>query len=392
MKPLRVAFCHYASDVGGGSDRSLLDTVMALPRERVEPVLFLKPGDPLAERYREAGMTVVELAMTPPRRALDAAKLARFLLDYGPSVLRLRAALRESRADVVHVNTLFNIQAPVAARLAGLPLVWHVREYIPDSRVYGALCAMARTLSTRIIAISGLVAETLGPCGGRMRKVLNSTDLGAFASPSDGHALRQELGIAPGQPVVTVAGRLEHWKGQHVFVETVPAILEACPEAVFLIVGGAAVNKPEYGPMLQERCEALGITGRVRFTGRREDMPAVLAATDILVLPTVTPEPFGLTVVEAMAAARPVVATAAGGPLDTVVDGETGLHIRPDDPADLAAKVTALLQDPARARAMGQAGRRRAFEHFSIAREAREVLAVLEEAADPGATRRPSCR
>jgi len=379
--PLRVVFCHYTADVCGGSDKSLFLLVTHLPEDRVTPVMLLKDGDPMAEAYRAAGVEVHTTAIVPPRRALEPGKLLRFFAAYLPTVLRMRRIIRRSRADVAHVNTLFNLQAPLAARLAGRPLVWHVREMLPGSRVYGLLCRLAARLATRVIAISSAVAADQWRCGGRLRRVLNGTDLGAFETPADGAPVRADLGIASDRPVVTVLGRLEPWKGQHVLVEAIPAVLEAVPEAVFLFVGGPAVNKPDYGPGLEARCRELGVADHVRFTGIRRDVPAVLAATDILALPTVTPEPFGLTVIEAMAAGRPVVATAAGGPLDTVLDGKTGLLVRPDDPADLAEKLARLLGDPDRARAMGHRARERAFAEFSVDRVAREVTEVLEEAA-----------
>jgi len=376
---IRVAFCHYTSDICGGSDISLYDLVTHLPRERFAPAMILKAGDPMAARYREAAIPVSEVTLVTPRRALEPVKLLRFFVSYGPSVLRLRRLIRQVDADLVHVNTLYNLPAPVAARLAGRPLVWHVRELVPDSLSVAVLRWLVARLAARAVAISNAVAKTLLVCGDRVRTVLNSTDLSAYESPADGAALRREWGIAGDAPVVITVGRLEPWKGQHVLVEAIPAILEACPTAHIVFVGGPAVNKPDYAPGLAARCRVLGVADRVRFTGIRADVPAVLAASTVLVLPTVSPEPFGLTVVEAMAAGRPVVATAAGGPLDTVVDGVTGWLAEPANPGDLAEKIVRVLRDPEQARAMGNQGRRRAFELFSIDRETREMAAIFEE-------------
>ncbi len=381
--PIRVVFCHYTADVCGGSDKSLFLLATHLPKDRVTPIMLLKQGDPMVETYREAGIEVHTTRIVPPRRALAPLKLLSFAAAYGPTVFRMVRIMRRCRADVVHVNTLFNLQAPVAAWLARRPLVWHAREMLPGSRVYAVLCRLAARLATRVIAISSAVAADQWRCGDRLRIVLNGTDLKAFETPAEGRPVREALGIQPGRPVVTVLGRLEPWKGQHVLIEAVPGVLKKAPETVFLIVGGVAVNKPDYGPGLKARCHELGIEEHVRFTGIRRDIPEILAATDILALPTVTPEPFGLTVIEAMAAGRPVVATAAGGPLDTVIDGETGLLTAPGDAADLAGKLGWLLARPEEARAMGRRGRERAFTCFAMDRVAREVAAVLEEAAGP---------
>jgi glycosyltransferase involved in cell wall biosynthesis len=380
-RPLRVAFCHYAADFHGGSDRGLFDVVAHLPRDRFEPLMLLREGDPLAARYREHGVAVETFALTPPRRALEFAKQVRFFLHFWPSVFRLARTIRRFDADVVHVNTLFNLQGPFAACLARRPLVWHVRELLPDSRVFRLLAWLVGRMSTRIVAMSNAIADELGLAPGRVRVVFGSADLSQFTGLPPRETARATLGLDPGAQALFCPGRFEHWKGQHVLVESLPEVFTAQPGAVALFAGAPAVNKPEYYEGLVKRCEELGIADRVRFLGRRDDVPVIMAASDVLVLPSVTPEPFGLTVVEAMAAGRPVVATAAGGPLDSVADEETGLLARPSDPHDLAAKICTLLADPERARAMGEAGRTRARELFATDREVREMAAVIEEAA-----------
>ncbi|HPC14953.1 MAG TPA: glycosyltransferase [Candidatus Hydrogenedentes bacterium] len=381
---LRVVFCHYTSDICGGSDRSLFDIVTYLPRDRFAAAVILKTGDPMAVRYRAQNIPVIETMLVPPRKALDPVKLARFFLSYPVSVLHVAWIIRRLKADVVHVNTLYNLVGPVAAKLAGRPLVWHVREMDPDSRVVRLLLRMVARLATRAVAISNAVADSMRACGPRLRTILNGIDLSEYDDMPDGQSLREELGIAPDVPVVTTVGRLEPWKGQHVLVETIPRVLERHPRAKFLIVGGPAVNKPDYEPMLRKRCEELGVSQQVLFTGIRFDIPAVFSASNVLVLPSATPEPFGRTIVEAMAARCPVVATAAGGPLDTVVDGETGHLVPANDPAAMAEKIIAILDNPAGAREMGEKGRARAYECFSLDRLVREMGAIIEEAAASG--------
>ena len=124
----RVMFCHYTADVCGGSDRSVFDLATHLPEDRFRVGCVLKTGDPMAEAYREAGVEVSQVRLVHPRRALEWRKQAQFFAAYWPSVFQVARAIRRFRADVVHVNTINNLQGPMAARLAGRPLVWHVRE------------------------------------------------------------------------------------------------------------------------------------------------------------------------------------------------------------------------------------------------------------------------
>lgn len=339
----------------------------------------------MAARYRNAEIAVAEIPFVPPRRALDLGKQAAFLAAYWPSVIRVARMVKIWDADVVHVNTINNLHGPVGAWLARRPLVWHVREIGKGSVVDRATIGMVRLLATRVVAISPAVGETLSSCGPRVRVILNAIDLSEYATVPDGTAVRASLEIMPDQPVVTTIGRLEPWKGQHVLIEAVPTILESRPNARVLVVGGPAVNKPEYLVALKARCRELGIDKQVLFTGILPNVPEVLAASDVLVLPSATAEPFGRTVVEAMAAGCPVVATAAGGPLDTVVNGETGWLVPPNDAGALAERICHVLSHPEEARIMGEKGRRRALDHFSLERLVNQMAEIFEEVGRAGA-------
>lgn len=380
-RPLRVVFCHFTADVCGGSDRSLYDLVTRLPRGRIEPMLVLRRGDPLAVKYRSAGLSVVERRFVPPRRALEPAKLLRYFAEFPASALFIARDIRRFRADVVHVNTLFNVQGAIGAWLARRPLVWHIRELVPDSRAVRAMLRLVARLSTRVVANSRAVLATLDACADRARVVFNGIDTAEYEVPRSGASVREELGIPSSAPVITTIGRIEPWKGQRVLLDAAPAILREYPDTRFLVVGGAAANKPEYLEQLKAQCAASGLCERMFFTGIRHDIPDVLAASTVVVLPSVTPEPFGRTIVEAMLARKPVVATAAGGPLDIILDGETGLLTTPGESGDLVAKVNALLADPVWGAKMGELARERALSHFALERVVEEMTAILEDAA-----------
>lgn len=370
--PVRIVFCHYTSDVGGGSDRSLYDLVTHLDRSQFSPFMILRTGDPLSAAYREAGCTVAELPFVPPRKALDIRKLAAFLVAYLPHVLLTARLLRRWRIEVVHVNTINNLQCPVAARLAGCILVWHVRELAGDGAIVSAMRGLVARLAHRAVANSKAVASSLAACGNRVCTIYNGIDLSEYPEPDC---------TTPREPHIVCVGRLEPWKGQHVLVEALPAVFAAHPEARATFAGGPAVNKADYLPALMARCAALGIGDRVCFSGPRGDIPALLRDAALLVLPSVDPEPFGRTLVEAMAAGCPPVATAAGGPLEIIEDGVNGMLVAPGDSAALARAVTELLSDPERARAMGRAGRARAVDCFSLNRMVDEMSWLLNEAA-----------
>ena len=370
--PLRVAFCHYTSDVGGGSDRSLFDLVTHLDRAQFTPFMILRSGDPLSVAYREAGCTVAEIPFVPPRKALELRKLAAFFLAYVPHVFRSARTLRRWKIEVVHVNTINNLQGPVAARLAGCPLVWHVREMAGEGRIGRAMRGLVARLAHIAVANSNAVSDSLAACGDRVHTVYNGIDLSEYPEPDC---------KTPREPLIACVGRMEPWKGQHVLVEALPEVFATHPDARAWFVGGPAVNKPDYLPGLQARCAALGIAERVTFTGPRTDVPEILQRATLLVLPSVEPEPFGRTLVEAMAAGCPPIATATGGPLEIVEDGVSGVLVPPGDTAALAGAIQELLANPARARAMGKAGRARVVTRFSLDRMVEEMSQLLSSAA-----------
>jgi glycosyltransferase involved in cell wall biosynthesis len=378
-KKIRIVFCHFTSDVCGGSDRSLFDLVTHLPEDRFKTAIILKTGDPMAKAYREAGVEVTQLNLISPRRARESVKFLKFCFAFWPSVFRMASAIRRFDADMVHVNTITNIQGAMAARLARKPLVWHVREYVPNSRAYSVLCRLVAFTAARAVAISDTVAGALKACDDRLTLVYNGIDLSEYDELPDPDAPKNELGLTPTTPVVTTIGRLEHWKGQHVLIEAIPEIHKNHPDTHFLVVGGPAANKPDYAPALHTRCKELGISDKVTFTGIRKDIPSILAASTVLVLPSITPEPFGRTIVEAMAAACPVIATAAGGPLQIIVDGETGHLVPPEDHQSLATQIGCILKDPAKARHMGMQGKSRAKELFSLQRLVRDMADLFED-------------
>lgn len=377
--PTRITFCHYTADVQGGSDRSLYDLVTHLPRTRYHATMILRPDDPLVPRYRDAGISVHTMPFVPPRRALEAGRLLRFGLRLLPTVRGVARLVRTTQADVVHVNTMNNVQGALGARMAGRPLVWHVRELGRGALVDRVLLALVARLASRAVAVSRAVATTLGGCRSRVRLVANGIDLSEYADLPTRDAARRALGISARARVVAVIGRLEPWKGQDVAIEAFAAVADRVPEAMLLIVGGGATTKPGFGRALEGRVAALGLGDRVRFLGVRQDVPHVLAATDVLVAPTVSPEPFGRTLVEGMAAGVPVIGTAGGGPDDIIVPGESGWLVPPGSVAPLADAVTTALRDEGLARRLAEAGRRRATERYSLTRVVREMAEVFDE-------------
>jgi glycosyltransferase involved in cell wall biosynthesis len=380
-----VLLLHTTSEIGG-SDVSLVRLVEGLDPTRYAMIVALPSDGPLVGRLRAAGARVeimpVLWKLTSRR---GAGFLWRFARNYPKAIAALRALIRRDGVSLVHTNTIHNLYGVTAAKLSGVPHVWHFREIVWQSGALRRLeLTMARWWSTRIIVTSNAIAAMYGD---RRRwpvqlvRVPNGVETDRFA-PGDGGRVRAELGVAPEQPLVGIVCRLDPWKGVDDFLAAAARVAVAEPAAVFAVVGGPIIGQELYEDTLKRQARDLGLDGRVRFTGWRygpAEMPDVHRALDVLVLASRQPEPFGLVVLEAMATGKPVVATAHGGPLEIVEDGRTGDLVPPGDAAAMASAIVALLRDPARRERMGVHARDRVLAHYTAEQYVAGVEAVYRE-------------
>jgi glycosyltransferase involved in cell wall biosynthesis len=209
----------------------------------------------------------------------------------------------------------------------------------------------------------------------RFAVIPNGVDLSRFATPPPRCGIRDELRIPASAPLLGVIARLEAEKGQRFLIDAVPAILEAVPAARLLIVGEGSE-----ADALRARAASLGrlVASRVCFTGRREDVSAIIGDLDVAILPSLR-EAQGISILEAMARRVPVVASAVGGIPEVITSGLDGLLVPPGEPAALADAVVRLLVDERLRRRIGEAGYRTVAERFSIDAQVRRIEAVYDE-------------
>jgi len=235
-----------------------------------------------------------------------------------------------------------------------------------------------------VLGPSDAVTRNLAAAGierAKLRTVYNGVDLALFVpSPEAAARARQSLKLTPQQTSIGLPGQLLPYKGHQLLIDAARTILERYPDARFYLIG--ALENPPYQADLERRLRQSGLDGSFVFTGWRPDIYDVLQAMQVVVVPTVTPEPAALTLIEAMALERPLVATRTGGTPELVIDGETGLLIDPGTPAPLGAAILRLLDDPALARRLGASGRRRIEQHFTMAGHQAAILRLYEATAD----------
>lgn len=393
---LRVVYLDHVARLSGGE----IALLRLLPHlHGVHPHVILGEDGLLAERLQRAGVSVEVLPFAASTRDLrrDAVRLggasplaAIHTLAY---VARLARRLRELRPDLVHTNSLkAGIYGAPAAKAAGVPLIWHLRDriaadYLPGSAVR-PIQAFIAGLADGVIANSTATLDTLGRSGRAGGRVIpDSVEVQARADESeprtqtDGratHSGRSAMRSGEATHPVTfgMLGRIAPWKGQDLFLRAFAGAFPGGEERAVL-VGTPMFGEESYERELHALAASLGLAGRVEFRGFREDIWHELACFDVLVHASIVPEPFGQVVIEGMAAGLAVIAPDEGGPAEVIADGRTGRLFSSRDPDSLAAAMSELLANPAARRRLGDAARRAAEDY-----DPRVLAGRLERAYD----------
>jgi glycosyltransferase involved in cell wall biosynthesis len=301
------------------------------------------------------------------------------------SLLDLVYLMRRVRPDVVHTATSkAGFLGRLAARLTGVPLVVHTIYELPENSTsspwlrgfYWALEFLAARLAHHLVTISEpnrrqILAERI--CTSRKLTLIpEGLDMARYQASRSASQIRAELGIPQDAPLVVSVGRLEPAKGHADLLAAFRRVVDRFPQARLAIVGRGYLESE-----LRALCQTLGIQDHVMFLGFREDLLDLVGACDVFALASLY-EGQGVATMEAMAMSRPTVCTGVGGVTDVVVEGETGYMVPPRDPEGLAQRLIELLCDPEKAQAMGQAGRRRAEEHFRVEDTNRKLLCLYQ--------------
>jgi glycosyltransferase involved in cell wall biosynthesis len=345
--------------------------VLPLPRN------VARLGDAgLADRSaRRAGG--LRLAARGPAAALTAAAY----------LARLRRVFRAEGPDQIQTNGMKAHVLGAWAAPRGVPVVWHLQDYLGARPIMTRLTRLSARPRIAVVALSRSVAEdaarVLGPRV-PVRTVYSAIDLGRFApGPGRGGTLDEASGLAPtpaGTVRVGLVATFARWKGHEVFLDAISRIAtdRLCR---FYIVGGPIYRslRSQYAlEELREKADALGLGGRLGFTGHQAEPAAVLRALDVVVHASTRPEPFGRVIVEGMACGRAVVAMRAGGAAELFEDGVSALGCPPGDPGALAGALTRLIDNPGLRCRLGEAGRAAALARFDRGRLAKAWAAVYE--------------
>ena len=374
----------------GGAEHSLLRFLDALPAGYATAVAC--PDGPLAGALSARGVPRLALRGTTGSLRLHPVHTPQALAEIAEMAMQVRRHAGRLGVQMIHANSVRAGLVAVGARaLGGPPVAVHVRDVLPPGRVSDGTRAQLRRGARTIVAISQHVARAFAgdPCGPGVHVVMELVDPRRFA-PAPQDRARAALGLPAGAPVLAVLAQITPWKRQDLAIRVLADIRRTRPDAILLVVGEVLFDGPAtrmdnraYERGLHALAAQLGVADAVRFAGRSDDVPSVLAAIDVLLVPS-REEPFGLCVIEGMAMERAVVATSVGGPAEVIADGIDGRLVDPLDTAGWSSAAAALLDDAPRRAAMGAAARRRVLESFTPARYAAAMARAYDATAGVG--------
>jgi glycosyltransferase involved in cell wall biosynthesis len=354
----------------GGAEEMLAAFLAQVDRTRVEPVVvFLQHGRFERELAGLGLRTVV----------IESGRLRQVGRTIG-AIRRLARVLARERPDVVlNWSPKTQLYGALAATLVGLRsrVVWW--QHGVPSRHW--LDRLATTLPARAVGCSSAASSR---AQGALRPRRHTFVVHPGVTRPNGSAsrpmTREELEIPPECTVLGIVGRLQPWKGQHLFLAALRELRDRDRDVHGLVVGGDAYGlSPTYGRRLDRLVDQLELSGAVTLTGQAQSAWPYLPAMDVLVNCSAH-EPFGIVLLEAMSVGVPVVAVASSGPLEIVEHGRSGILARDNDPNTLADALEPLIADEALRRRLGRAGQDRAERHFGAERMARALEQSLEEA------------
>lgn len=370
----RVLYVNHEVECGG-AEHSLLELISGLDREKFEPHLVCSMEGPLTDRARALG---AEIHLVP---MLFQGKFAKLwgILRAG---LMIRRLIKRAGIQLVHTNSLIAGYCGVfAAKLCQVPTIWHVRD-ISYPEAAKKICAQAE----RVVANSQATADSLSVPARlekRLHVVYNGIGPQFFEQLDTRLEVRVELNVNEHEKLIGIFARLDPWKGHADLIEATKHILNAHPQTTIVVVGetlfdGSRGRHENYREDLEQLARQRGVWGKIQFLGHRDDIPRLMAAMNVIVQPSSSPEPFGRSIAEAQAVGVPVVGSALGGIPELIEDGHSGILFPGGDSTSLGKVIIRILSDPKLADRLVSEGRRQAGERFTRQHYVNAIEAIYD--------------
>jgi len=358
-----------ATGTNGGAQEHLYSLLTRIDRSRYDVSVVSLSAGSAVRKLERAGIptTLIE----DPDDAVAVGTLAAHLADLAPDIIHNHMY----RAEIVGTKAALALAGAGRSRPYIVSTVHSSRVRSVEDR--DEVCRLTPEMD-RLIAVSSAIVDKIhdeGRVGPPVELIYNGVDLGRYDHQEPCCTLREEYGLPDDALLVGVIARLEPEKGHATLLDAWPEVVAAAPNAYLLVVGEGSQCDA-----LRDQAAALGVADHVVFTGRRDDVPAVTAALDVAVLPSYR-EAQGLSILEAMALSRPVIATRVGGIPEVITDGVSGLLVPPQDPAALTDAIVRVLRSHQLADMLGRAGHDVVHDRFCVERMVHAVEAIYDDGA-----------
>ena len=357
-----------SSSEGYGSGKIILQVLRFYQNQGLSPVVVLTNEGPIQADLKGLNIpTYVQNLGILRRKYVNPGGIFNRIHKNLKAYYFLNLLHQKYSFELVYSNTLAVVVGSIWAKRNQLPHIWHIHEILPGpTPLVKLLAKMLDSTTPRPIAVSQAV-------GNQWQAELNNAKVEVIPNgiPYDDFLigignLKSELGLDPDSILIGMIGRINPGKGQLFFLKMAENLVQKYPKAHFVLVGDPFPGYESILKEIQEEIRNKQLGAKVSYLGFRKDIPEVMASLDIFVLPSVLPDSFPTVILEAMAAGKPVVATSSGGASEMILDGETGFLIPINDTDAGTRAISRLIEDPTLRITLGQSGRKRVLETFSL--------------------------
>jgi glycosyltransferase involved in cell wall biosynthesis len=366
-KPRHVLFLQSSSELYG-SGKIIQQVLLVYRANGFIPVVLLTGPGPLAELLTAEGFEVrIKNLGILRRKYVKPSGLLNRLSKNIQAYSYLNQLHRDFDFQLVYSNTLAVVVGAWWARRRTIPHIWHIHEILlGPSPLVKMLARMLDASTSEPIVVSHAVRDHWKDKLKKAKPEVIHNGICYDPYLKDFSNSKQQLGIDANRIVITMVGRINPGKGQLFFLEMAEMLLEKYPMLYFLVVGDPFPGYESIEQEILQKIESPSLSSSVNYLGFRSDIPEILAATDVFVLPSILPDSFPTVILEAMAAGKPVVATRSGGASEMVLDAETGLLISIGDVKKGAEALDKLIKNVNLRIEMGKAGRNRVLHEYSL--------------------------
>lgn len=367
----RILFIHSSADLYG-SDRALVNIVKYIDKKKYKIFVLVPSDGPLVAELNQISNVDVEIGELAVlrRKNMSFSGMLRYIKEFKRSCSYLKKYLRNNQIDIVYTNTSVVICGAFMAKRLKIKNIWHIREIIKNDFENKFISRVVNRLADIIVVNSRTTGEALKVSKEKIRLVYDAVedkkDEVIVKTPHDNF-------------VVGMAGRINRWKGQKVFVDAAAIVHEHYPDVMFEIAGSVYKGEEYLKEDLQAYIVEKGLENIVLLLGHIDNMDNFYKNLDLFILPSIQPEPFGLVVIEAMEFCIPVIATNHGGPVEIIDNKKDGYLVEPFNSEELASTIEKLMLSPKEREKIGIKGRNKKRKMFSIKTMIKSTESVLDE-------------